>query len=83
MATHGILSSPAVERIGESELKEIIVTNTVEVPKEKQIRKIKVISIAPLLAETLKRTHEGLPMGVVYEEMYKRLEKKVNKNGRR
>ena len=47
------------------------------IPKEKLIGKLKVISIAPLLAETIKRTHEGLPMGVVYEEMYKKLEKKL------
>ena len=48
-----------------------------EIPKEKMISKLKIISIAPLLAENVKRTHEGLPMGVVYEQMYKKLEKKL------
>jgi len=76
-ATHGIFSSPAIERIKESQLKEVVVTNTVEIPKEKMISKLKIISIAPLLAENVKRTHEGLPMGVVYEQMYKKLEKKL------
>ncbi len=77
IATHGVLSDPAIERIGKSPLKEVVVTNTIEIPKEKMISKLKVISIGPLLAEDIKRTHEGLPMGVVYEEMYRKLEKKM------
>ena len=77
LATHGVLSIPAIEKIKKSALKEIIVTNTIEIPKEKQISKLKIISIGPLLAETVKRTHEGLPMGIVYENMYKKLEKKI------
>jgi len=77
LATHGVLSSPAIERINKSKIKEVVVTNTIEMPKEKMTEKLEIISIAPLLAETIKRTHEGLPMGVVYEEMYKKLEKKL------
>ena len=77
LATHGVLSNPAKERIRDSKIKEVVVTNTLEMPKERPISKLKVISIAPLLAETIKRTHEGLPMGVVYEQMYKKLEKKI------
>jgi len=77
LATHGVLSNPAIENINKSKIKEVVVTNTIDIPKEKLISKIKVISIAPLLAETIKRTHEGLPMGVIYEEMYKKLDKKL------
>ena len=77
LATHGVLSKPATERISKSSIKEVVVTNTIDIPKEKMTSKLKVISIAPLLSETIKRTHEGLPMGVVYEEMYKKLEKKL------
>ena len=77
LATHGVLSSPAIERINKSKIKEVVVTNTIEMPKEKMTEKLEIISIAPLLAETIKRTHEGLPMGVVYEEMYKKLDKKL------
>ena len=76
-ATHGVLSKPATERITGSKLKEVVVTNTIEIPNEKITDKLKIISIAPLLAEDIKRTHEGLPMGVVYEDMYKKLEKKI------
>ena len=76
-ATHGVLSGPAIERIKKSQLKELVITNTIEIPQEKMISKIKVLSVGPILAETIKRTHEGLPMGVVYEEMYKKLQKKM------
>ncbi|MBI2659139.1 ribose-phosphate pyrophosphokinase [Candidatus Woesearchaeota archaeon] len=77
IATHGVLSDSAAEKISKSRIKETVVTNTIDIPKNKMTNKLKVISIAPLLAETIKRTHEGLPMGVVYEEMYKKLEKKL------
>ena len=79
LATHGVLSRPAVERINKSKIKEVVVTNTIDISKEKMINNLKVLSIAPLLAETIKRTHEGLPMGVVYEEMYRKLDKKIQK----
>lgn len=75
--THAVLSGNAMEKISKSPLKEVVVTNTIEIPKEKMTGKLKIVSISPLLAETLKRTHEGLPMGIVYEEMYKKLEKKL------
>lgn len=77
LATHGVFSKPAIERITKSKIKEVVVTNTVDIQEEKMISKLKVISIAPLLAETIKRTHEGLPMGVVYENLYRKLERKI------
>ena len=77
IATHGVLSDPAVERIQNSELKEVVVTNTIEIPQEKRIPKLKVISVAPILAETMKRNHTGQPMGVVYEQMYDKLKRKL------
>lgn len=55
--THGILSRGAVENIAKSRLKELVVTNTVPVPEFKRIEKIKVISVAELFAEAIKRIH--------------------------
>ncbi|MBU4302737.1 MAG: ribose-phosphate diphosphokinase [Actinobacteria bacterium] len=52
-ATHPILSGSAIERIRQSEIKEMVVTNTLPVPPEKKIDKITVLSIAPLLADTI------------------------------
>ena len=76
IATHGVLSGPSIERINKSELKELVITNTINLPDEKKLGKIKVISIGPILAETIRRSHQGLPMGVVYEDLYKKLERK-------
>lgn len=78
LATHGVLSGSAIERIHKSNLKEVIITNTISIPKSKISDKIKVMSIGQLLAEDIKRTHEGLPMGVVYEQLYKKLDKKIS-----
>ena len=76
LATHPVLSGSAIKRLQKSHIKEIFVTNTIELPKEKQIKKIKIISIAPLLSETIKRAHEGTPMGIVYEKLYEKLKKR-------
>lgn len=61
--THGILSGPAIERIKNSPIKELVITNTVPLTKEKQIDKIKVLSIAPTFAEAILRIHENRPLG--------------------
>ena len=61
--THGVLSGPAIERIKNSPIKELVITNTIPLPEEKQIDKIKVVSIAPLFAETIKRLNERKPLG--------------------
>jgi ribose-phosphate pyrophosphokinase len=59
LATHGELSGPAVERLQKSVLSEVVVSDTIPVPPEKQFKKLKVLSIAPLLAETIKRIYSG------------------------
>ena len=64
--THGILSGPAIERIKDSAIKELVVTNTVPLPEEKRIDKIKILSIAPLFAEAIKRIHNEDPLGEVF-----------------
>ena len=61
--THGILSGPAIERIKNSPIKELVITNTVPLTKEKQIDKIKVLSIAPLFAQAILRIHQNKPLG--------------------
>jgi ribose-phosphate pyrophosphokinase len=52
-ATHGVLSGPAIERIKESKIKEMVLLNTVPLTKEKQLPKIKTLSVAPLFAEAM------------------------------
>lgn len=56
--SHPVLSGPAIDRIKKSQLKELVVTNTIPIPKEKMLKTIKVLSIGPLLAEAIKRIHK-------------------------
>ena len=65
-ATHGIFAGNAIERIKNSKITEVVVTNTVPVPNEKRIDKIKVVSIAPLFAEAIKRLNEEKPLGELF-----------------
>ena len=65
--THGVLSGPAIERIKSSEIKELVVTNTIPIPKEKRIDNITVLSIAPLFAEAIKRINEKKPLGELFK----------------
>lgn len=65
--THGVLSGPAIERIKDSEIKELVVTNTIPLPENKKINKITEISIAPLFAEAIKRINEERPIGELFK----------------
>ena len=65
--THGVLSGPAIERIKNSGIKEMVITNTIPIPEEKRIDNITVLSIAPLFAETIKRINEEKPLGDLFE----------------
>lgn len=65
--THGILCGPAIDRIANSPIKELVITNTVPLTEEKRLDKIKVLSIAPLFAEAIKRVNEAKPLGDLFE----------------
>jgi ribose-phosphate pyrophosphokinase len=65
--THPILSGPALKRLDEAPIKEVIVTNTIPVAKEKMIDKIKVLSVAPLLGEAIIRIHEDLSVSKLFD----------------
>ena len=65
--THGVLSGPAIERIRNSDIKELVITNTIPLSDEKKIDNITVLSIAPLFAETIKRIHEEKPLGELFD----------------
>ncbi len=76
IATHAVLSGDAVQKIDNSLIEEVLVSNTIPISPQKRIRKLKVISIAKIMAEDIKRTHEGTSLGTYYEELYQRLGKK-------
>jgi len=56
-ATHAILSGPAIERLERSQIEELVVTNTVPLGEKALCKKIRVLSVAPLLGEAIKRIH--------------------------
>ncbi len=66
--THGVLSANAVQRIEESPIKELVMTNTIPLSeeKQKQTSKIKVLTIAPLFAEAIRRLNEARPLGELF-----------------
>ncbi|MHB0976126.1 MAG: ribose-phosphate diphosphokinase [Candidatus Aquicultorales bacterium] len=66
-ATHGILSGPAIERLQNSPIRELVVTSTMPIPPEKKIGKIKTISIAPLFAQAIKNVHEDQSVSDLFE----------------
>jgi ribose-phosphate pyrophosphokinase len=57
-ATHGLLSGPAVDRLKNGPVREVVITNTVPVPDEKRFDALRVLSIAPLLAEAMDAVFE-------------------------
>jgi len=64
---HPVLSGPAIERLQEAHLTEVVTTDTVPIPPEKRIPLITVLSVAPLLGEAILRVHTGESVGMIFE----------------
>ena len=65
-ATHGVLSDPAVDRIRDSDLREIVLTDSIPLPPSKRLRKITTLTVAPLIGEAIKRIHRGESVGALF-----------------
>lgn len=65
--THPVLSGPAIERINNSKIKELVITNTIPLPEEKQSEKITVLSVAPLISEAIIRVHERQSISILFD----------------
>ncbi|MFD2706371.1 ribose-phosphate diphosphokinase [Salibacterium lacus] len=66
-STHPVLSGPAIERIENSNIEELAVTNTIVLPEEKQTDKITQLSVAPLIAEAIIRVHEQTSVSTLFD----------------
>lgn len=64
---HGVLSGNAIKRIADSPLKKLIITDTVFIPEEKKIDKLKILSVSELFAKAIKRTNIGESISSLYE----------------
>ena len=66
--THAVLSGPAIERIKNSYIDKLVVLDTIELPKEKMIDKIEVLSVGKLLAKAIDSIYRDIPMSDVYSD---------------
>ena len=66
-ATHAVLSGDAGERLQEAPVEEVIVTNTIHVPEEKRFEKLKVLSVADLLAKAIVHVHSNESVSQLFE----------------
>lgn len=64
--THGVFSGPAMERLENSCIKELVTTNTIALPEEKKIDKMRLLSVAPMFAEAIERIHEDMPVSSLF-----------------
>ncbi len=66
--THAVLSDPAAQRLQEAPVKEVVATNTIALPPEKCFPKLTMLSVAPLVAEVIRRVHLGISVGELFNE---------------
>ena len=66
-ATHGVLSGPALDRIHNSELEKFVITDTIPLSDIAKIDKIEVVSVAPILAEAIKRINNNQSISIIFE----------------
>ncbi len=65
--THPVLSGPAIERLSNAPIMELVVTDTVPVPTDKRWDRLVILSVAPLLAETILRISKGMSISALFE----------------
>ena len=65
--THPVLSGPAIKRIQDSVIKELVVTDTIPLSKGKMISKIKVMSVAPIFAEAIRRIYKNISVSKLFD----------------
>ena len=65
-ATHGVLSGPAIDRLKNSVISKVVVTNTLPLPPEKQIDKIEVLSVAKIIADAIDAVFEDTSVSEIF-----------------
>lgn len=66
--SHAVLSGPAIERLEASAIKELVMLDSIHLPEEKMLDKIKILSIAPLFAEAIRRIYEEVSVSKLFDE---------------
>ena len=65
--THPVLSGPALERIEDSAIEHLVVTDSIHLPEDRKSKKIDEISVGALMGEAIKRIHENKPVSPLFE----------------
>ena len=66
-ATHGVLSGPAVDRLKKSPIQELVLLNTLPIPDEKKIDKMKFLSVGPIFSEVITRVYKGGSVSTLFD----------------
>ncbi|HND55235.1 MAG TPA: ribose-phosphate diphosphokinase, partial [Pirellulaceae bacterium] len=66
-ASHGVLCGPAVKRLASAPVDSVIITDSIPLAPEQRLDKIKVLSVAPLLAEAIKRIHQDQSISKLFD----------------
>ena len=67
VATHGVLSGDAINRLKKSKIKKIIITDTIEIPEYKKIDNLEIVSVSNIFGEAVKRIHMGESVSALFE----------------
>ena len=67
-ATHGVMCGPAIEKLREAPIDSIVVTDSIPIPEEKQLPNLVELTVAPLLAEAIKRIHHDQSISELFRE---------------
>ena len=67
IATHGVLSGPAIERLKSAPIKNLVLTDTIQIPEEKILSNMKIITVADVFGAAINRIHNGESVSALFE----------------
>jgi ribose-phosphate pyrophosphokinase len=67
IATHGVLSGPAIKRLQESPIKNLVVTDTIFIPEQKRLSNMKIVTVANVFGAAINRIHNGESVSALFE----------------
>ena len=67
IATHGVLSGPAIERLKSAPIKSLVFTDTIQIPEEKILSNMKIITVADVFGSAINRIHNGESVSALFE----------------
>ena len=67
IATHGVLSGPAIKRLKSAPIKNLVVTDTIQIPEEKRLNNMKIITVADVFGAAINRIHNGESVSALFE----------------